>query len=577
MDIHKIDVYLVPTDDYHLSEYVGDYFKTREYLSGFTGSAGTLIVTKDEAGLWTDGRYYIQAEEELQDSGILLYKDGTEGVPSVKTYLEKKIHPSQTLGFDGRCMTAEQGLRYETITKNLQYELDLTEKFREDRPQISKEAAYVLPIEYSGESYRDKLQKVRDAMKLAQTDYFLLTALDEIAWLLNIRGNDVAYNPVVLAYLMITPEQVILYCFSESVSGILDYLQENQIDVRDYYAIYEDVKQLKSGSKVLFDKNRVNYWFYKTLTDNDCEIVHQNNPTYLQKAVKNAVESENIKFAHLKDGIAYVRFLYWFKSNVGKIPMDELTVAEHLRVERSSMEHFVGESFESIAAYGAHGAIVHYAATAESKAEILPEGFLLLDTGGHYLEGTTDITRTLVCGPLTQEQKQLYTAVLRGNLNLAAAKFPKGVTGCNLDILARQPLWELGLDYKHGTGHGVGYLLNVHEGPQAIRWRTNIWNPPLEAGMLVSNEPGIYLEGAFGIRLENLLLCEKSETSTQEEFLEWETVTLVPFEREAIIPEQLTMKERKWLNDYHELVYQKISPYLTKEEAEFLREYTREI
>jgi Xaa-Pro aminopeptidase len=577
MDIHKIDVYLVPTDDYHLSEYVGDYFKTREYLSGFTGSAGTLIVTKDEAGLWTDGRYYIQAEEELQDSGILLYKDGTEGVPSVKTYLEKTIHQSQTLGFDGRCMTAEQGLRYETITKNLQYELDLTEGFWEDRPQISKEAAYALPIEYSGESYQDKLQKVRDAMKLAQTECFLLTALDEIAWLLNIRGNDVAYNPVVLSYLMITSEQVTLYCFSESVSGILDYLQENQINIRDYYSIYEDVKQLKSDSKVLLDKNRVNYWFYKTLTDNGCTIVHQNNPTYLQKAVKNVVESENIKLAHLKDGIAYVRFLYWFKNNVGKIPMDELTVAEHLRVERSGMEHFVEESFESIAAYGAHGAIVHYAANIESKAEILPEGFLLLDTGGHYLEGTTDITRTLVCGPLTQEQKQLYTAVLRGNLNLAAAKFPKGVTGCNLDILARQPLWELGLDYKHGTGHGVGYLLNVHEGPQAIRWRTNIWNPPLEAGMLVSNEPGIYLEGAFGIRLENLLLCKKSETSKQEEFLEWETMTLVPFEREAILPEQITMKERKWLNDYHERVYQEISPHLTKEEAEFLREYTREI
>lgn len=585
MEQHGIDVYLVPTEDFHLSEYVGDYFKTREYLSGFTGSAGTLVITKDTAALWTDGRYYIQAEEELQDSGILLYKEGMAGVPSVKEYLqalgtqtnnlmEKRI---DTLGFDGRCMSAAQGILYEPLAKNVQYDLDLSGMIWEYRPPLSKEPAYVLSTEFCGESYQSKLNKLRDKMQNEGAEYFLLTALDEIAWLLNIRGNDVAYNPVLLSYLLVTKETVVLYCFEKSSSAISEYLKSHQIEIRDYFTIYEDMKAIRADATVMLDKNRVNYWFYKTLLEQGVIFVHQKNPTYLWKAVKTQIEADNIRQAHLKDGIAYVRFLYWFKNNLGKCMMDELSVAERLRMERNRMENFVAESFESISAYGAHGAIVHYAVQAESNAEILQNGFLLLDTGGHYLEGTTDITRTLVCGSLTEEQKILYTAVLRGNINLARTRFLKGVNGCNLDILARQPLWELGFDYKHGTGHGVGYLLNVHEGPQGIRWRNTIWNPPLEAGMLVSDEPGVYLQDAFGIRLENLLLCKQCENTVEEEFLEWETVTLVPFEREAILPDALTVKERQWLNDYHEHVYRSLSPYLTKEETEFLREYTKAI
>lgn len=584
-----IDMYIIPTDDFHLSEYVGDYFKCREYLSGFTGSAGVMVVTERQAGLWTDGRYFLQAEQQLAGTGIDLYRIGMDNVPDIAQYVRQHLKKGMNLGFDGRCMTAFEGCGYaelvescgEENTGRLIYQTDLVGEIWTERPSISKEKAFVLNMKYAGESYESKLIKVRKDMEEKRADLCLLTALDEIAWLLNIRGNDVKCNPVLLSYLIITKEKVIIYCFEESITEIKDYLKDFGIEIRNYFSIYDEIREYGQDNRVLIDNNKVNYTLYMSLLNSNAKILDYNNPTYFLKAIKNKIEVENEREAHLKDAIAYIKFLYWFKSNLGKQYMDERTVARRLLQERKNMEHFVEESFDSIVAYGEHGAIVHYSATEDSKYEIQPSSFLLIDTGAHYLEGTTDITRTLVCGALTDRQKKHYTAVLRGNLNLGGVKFLYGVNGLNLDVLARQPLWELGLDYNHGTGHGVGYLLNVHEGPNAFRWRITEGKkrvPQLEEGMITSNEPGVYLKGEYGIRLENMMVCRRSEdydTNPFGNFMEFETLTLVPFEREAIVAEELTERERKLLNAYHARVYEKVSPYLNREEQVFLKEYTK--
>lgn len=584
----QIDMYVIPTDDFHSSEYVGKYFKCREYMSGFTGSAGILIVMEQEAGLWTDGRYFLQAEQQLAETGIDLYRVGIEGVLSIPEYVRQNLKEGMNFGFDGRCMAAYEGYNYARLVSThlagqVIYQYDLVGEIWADRPAISKENAYILDITYAGETYQSKLQKVRQRMAKKKADAFLLTTLDEIAWLLNIRGNDVKCNPVLLSYLVITEQEVILYCFDESICDIREYLVNLGIDIRNYFDIYDEVKEYEPGIRVLLDMNKVNYTLYRSLTNQEVKILDYTNPTVLLKAIKNETEVENEKKAHLKDAVAYIRFLYWFKNNIGKEYMDEQTVAIRLLQERMRMEHFVEESFDSIVAYGEHGAIVHYTATEESKYEINPSSFVLMDTGAHYLEGTTDITRTLVCGTLTDEQKKYYTAVLRGNLNLGAAKFTYGVNGSNLDILARQPLWDLGLDYMHGTGHGVGYLLNVHEGPNRINWRVVEGKnriPKFEAGMITSNEPGIYIQGQYGVRLENMIVCRRSEdydTNPYGHFMEFDTLTLVPFEREAIIAEDLTQRERNLLNEYHARIYDEVSPYLNQEEKDFLKQYTNKI
>ncbi len=583
-----IDVYLIPTDDFHLSEYVGDYFKCREYMSGFTGSAGIMAVTEHHAGLWTDGRYFLQAEQQLTGSGIELFRMGMDGVPGINEYVAQHLKKGMTLGFDGRCMAASQGLRYEELVKScgnteagyLIYQMDLAGEIWNDRPPISREKAFVLNIKYAGESYESKLIKIRKDMEEKKADLCLLTALDEIAWLLNIRGNDVKCNPVLLSYLIVSHEETVLYCFEESIKEIRKYLEHLGIKIRDYFSVYEEAGKYGRDRRVLADTDKINYTLYMSLLKSNAKILDHNTPVYFLKAVKNKTEVENERKAHLKDAIAYIRFLYWFKNHLGKQYMDELTVAERLLQERMKMEHFMEESFDPIVAYGDHGAIVHYSASKDSGYEIQPSSFVLIDTGAHYLEGTTDITRTLACGTLTDRQKQHYTAVLRGNLNLGGTRFLYGVNGLNLDVLARQPLWELGLDYNHGTGHGVGYLLNVHEGPNVFRFRITEGKkrvPKLEEGMITSNEPGVYLKGEYGIRLENMMVCRRCEdydTNPFGHFMEFETLTLVPFEREAIVAEELTRRERKLLNDYHARVYEAVSPYLDPEEQEFLKRYT---
>ena len=583
-----IDIYIIPTDDFHLSEYVGDYFKCREYMSGFTGSAGVMAVTEHRAGLWTDGRYFLQAEQQLAGTGIELFRMGTDDVPGMDEYVEQHLKKGMTLGFDGRCMAASVGCGYLELVErcgntedgHLIYQTDLVGEIWNGRPSISREKAFVLNMEYAGESYESKLAKVRNDMEEKGADLCFLTALDEIAWLLNIRGNDVKCNPVLLSYLIVSKEEAVLYCFEESITEIRYYLEGLGIEIRDYFSVYDEIREYGRERRVLTDTNKVNYTLYMSLVKNNAKILDYNTPVYLLKAVKNKTEVENERQAHLKDAIAYIRFLYWFKTHLGKQYMDELTVAERLLQERKKMEHFIEESFDSIVAYGEHGAIVHYSASEDTKYEIHPSSFVLIDTGAHYLEGTTDITRTLVCGTLTERQKKHYTAVLKGNLNLGGTRFLYGVNGLNLDVLARQPLWEMGLDYNHGTGHGVGYLLNVHEGPNAFRWRISEGKkrvPKLEEGMITSNEPGVYLKDEYGIRLENMVVCRRSEdydTNPFGHFMEFETLTLVPFEREAIVAEDLTGRERELLNDYHARVYETVSPYLNREEQEFLKRYT---
>lgn len=584
MKERKVDAYLVPTDDFHCSEYVGEHFKCRRFITGFTGSAGTAVITQTEAGLWTDGRYFIQAAAQLEGTGITLRKMGQEGVPTIPEYLEQTLNEGQCLGFDGRTMTAKEG---EALEKRLEKKgvsvvchMDLVGDIWTDRPALSCEPVWTLDLKYAGKPRTEKFAAVRKAMAEKNADYFLLTSLDDIAWLLNIRGNDVACNPVVLSYLVMTQSQIWLFAQEEAFpENVLKELTQDGVTLRPYPSIYAFVAALPEEKSVLLDSSSANYTLKKSLPEK-VRIVEDTNPTLLPKAKKNSVEVANMKKAHIKDGVAVTKFIYWLKHQVGKIEITELSAAKKLEEFRSQGEHYVGPSFDPILSYGPHAAIVHYSATPETNVPLQPKGMLLADTGGQYLEGTTDITRTIVLGETTEKEKAYFTRVLRGNLNLAAAKFPYGATGKNLDYLARGPLWEVGQDYNHGTGHGVGFLLNVHEGPNNINWRVRPGGKEpcvLEEGMVTSDEPGFYVENEFGIRHENLIVCKKMEKTEFGQFMGFETLTLVPFDLDAVVPEFLSEKERSLLNAYHKTVYEKISPYMNEEEKEWLKEATREI
>ncbi len=579
-----IDAYVIPTDDFHGSEYVGDYFKCRHYVSGFTGSAGILVVTKDWAGLWTDGRYFLQGAQQLEGSGIELCKMGEPDVPTVQEWLTLHMESGQVLGFDGRTMTAGTGMSLEMTMKKQQisvvYDRDLVGEIWPARPSVPKAKAWELDIKYAGRSRSDKLKSLWQDVQEAGADCHILTSLDDLAWLLNIRGGDVECCPVVLGFLLMDKSGVHLYTDEEKFSPALRRsLEKDGISFRPYLEVFADVNQIAAGSRVLVDPNKVSYAIVKNIPVN-VQLLEAPNPTEHPKGVKTQAEQENERLAHLKDGLALTRFMKWLKEHVGQELITEISAAQKLEEFRAQQEHYLGPSFEPIFGFGPHGAIIHYSATEESNVQLEPHGFLLSDTGGHYLEGSTDVTRTFVLGPLTEEMKHHYTMVLRGNLNLAAAKFKAGCSGASLDYIARKPLWDEGLDYNHGTGHGVGYLLSVHEGPQNIRYRLSSGQgagTPLEAGMITSDEPGIYLEENYGIRLENLLLCVEKERNTYGTFLGFETLTLCPFELEAIEPGCLTVEEKRLLNVYHEKVYQALSPYFTEEENVWLREATREI
>ncbi len=580
MKASGVDACLIVTEDFHGSEYVGDYFKCRAYFSGFTGSAGTLAVLAEEAGLWTDGRYFLQAEDQLAGSGVDLYRMGEPGVPTVAAFLQEKLGAGMTLAFDGRTVSAAFAaeLRRDLAAKGAEVrgDLDLAGAAWPDRPPISRRPAFLLGEEWAGAGRGAKLAAVREKMAAAGADTLLLTSLDDIGWLLNLRGDDVAYTPVVLAYLAVTAGETVLFV-NDGVIGpeVSAALAADGVRLAPYDGIYAYAAALTPGSGVWMDRGRVNDALWSAVPEG-VRVIDKVNPTLLPKAVKNETEVKNERAAHVKDGAALTRFIYWLKHAVGKETITERSAADKLESFRRAQADYLGQSFAPIMAYGPHGAIVHYSATEESDVPLKAEGLLLADTGGHYLQGTTDVTRTIALGPVTAEQKRHYTAVLRGNLRLAGAVFRRGCRGSNLDYLAREPLWRMGLDYNHGTGHGVGYLLSVHEGPNAIRWRET-GGAALEPGMITSDEPGLYLTGAYGIRLENLVVCvEKAETEYGS-FLGFEPLTLAPFDLDAVAPEEMTPEERGALNAYHRRVRETIGPLLPPEEAAWLETAARDL
>lgn len=583
MKKRNIAVYVVPTADFHESEYVGEYFKARKFITGFTGSAGTAVITMEEAGLWTDGRYFVQAAQQLEGSGVVLHKMGEPGVPTVDQYVEDTLKNGEILGFDGRVVNNTWGKRLEKLAEKkgakLYVEEDLVDIVWESRPALSCEPVRILSEEYTGKSTQEKLANVRKIMEEKGADIHLISSLYDIAWLLNVRGGDVKHVPVVLSYLAVKKDTCIWFLQEKAVTEELRaYLNENHIETRPYNSFYDYVKELSSDVSVLMSESVMNYRICNQIPAN-VNVINADNPTELMRSMKNEVEQNNSRKAHIKDGVAMCKFMYWLKKNVGKIPMTEISVSDYLADLRAEQEGFLDLSFDTISAYGPHGALCHYSATTETDVELKPEGFLLVDSGGHYLEGTTDITRTFALGAITDEMKENFTRVCRGTLNLANAKFLYGCTGRNLDYIAREPLWEVNLDYNHGTGHGVGHILNVHEGPQGIRWRQipGVAEQCLEEGMITSDEPGLYLEGRYGIRTENELLCRKGIKNEYGQFMYFENLTFVPIDLDAIAPEIMSEVEKKRLNDYHAEVYRVIAPHLTEEEQVWLKEYTRAI
>lgn len=579
-----IDMYFIPTSDYHDSEYVNAFFRGRAWLSGFTGSAGLMVVTQDKAVVWSDGRYFIQAEKQLSNTCIDFYRMGEKDYPSTFEFIRDEIKENDVLGFDGKVVSTIFGENLErALTKKhakIKYDEDLLSSIWHDRPALPTDEIYELELKYAGKSLADKVYDVRDYMKQVEANKFVLTSLDDIAWLLNVRGNDVNNNPVVLSYVMISDNDLYFYVDSSKINeSVKTYLENNHVIVKAYDDIYEDVKAFTSDDIVLIDKERTNYAIVKSIND-EVKVINKSNPTTLMKAIKNNTEIENLRNAHIKDGVAVTKFMYWLKNNIGKIDMDEISVDKHLTSLRAEQEHFLDESFGTIAAYNANAAMMHYSATEEDKAVLKPEGMLLVDSGGQYLEGTTDITRTFALGPVDEKWKRDFTLTLKGMIQLSKARFLEGCTGINLDILARQPLWDIHIDYKCGTGHGVGYLLNVHEGPHGIRWKQAFnrkEDTPLQAGMVVTNEPGVYIEGSHGIRCENELIVKKDIENEYGQFMDFETITFVPFDLDLIDTNYLDEVSKDWLNAYHKEVYEKISPALNEEEKTWLKEYTREI
>ena len=570
----NIDIYVVPTADFHESEYVGEHFKARKFITGFTGSAGTAVITMIEAGLWTDGRYFVQAAKQLEGSTIELRKMGEEGVPTVDEYIENTLKEGQCLGFDGRVVNGAWGKKLSEIVakKNgsMSVDEDLIDLIWEDRPALSKAPVMIFDNKYTGKDIKEKFADVRAKMEENGATVHLISSLYDIAWLLNVRGGDINYVPVVLSYLSITKDACTWFLQEEIITPELKaYLDANDIKTAPYDSFYEYVKNIGADETVMMNTKVVNYRICSNIPKS-AKVVDCPDPTVLMKAVKNEVEIDNARKAHLKDAVAMCKFMYWLKTNVGKIPMTELSVSKYLADLRAEQEGFLDLSFETICGYAEHGAIVHYSATPESDKEILPESFLLVDSGGHYLEGTTDITRTFALGEVTDEMKDMFTRVLRSNINLASAKFRQGCCGLNFDILARAPFWDIDMDYNHGTGHGVGNVLNVHEGPNSFHWRAypgRSSDSEILAGMITTDEPGVYLEGKFGIRTENELVARLGTKNEYGQFMYFENLTYVPVDLDAVDPSQMTDAEKTYLNNYHADIYEKISPYLSADEA----------
>ena len=577
-------VVIVPTADSHASEYIADHFKTRQWLSGFTGSAGTMVVGLEESALFVDGRYFIQAEHQLEGSGVTLMRMGTAGTPTLEEYVASLLHENDALGMDFGVVSERfaENMREKAAMKGalLRDTGDWFGGLWKDRPALPQDKAFILEEKYAGRSVQDKIAAIRKVMSERGAKLHVLNVLDDIAWILNVRGGDVLNTPVVMSYLVIGEKHVNWFVDENKVDDAMrSALKEAGVNIRGYDEIIPALKGLEPDVPVLADASKLTAALMDALER--AEIIRGENPSTYMKSIKNDVELENLRRVHVKDGVAVTRLMYWLKQNVGKIPMTEISVSDKLLDFRKEQEHFISPSFNTICAYRANAAMMHYSATPESDAKLEPRDLLLIDSGGQYLEGTTDITRTFALGEVTDEQKKHFTAVLCSVLNLANAKFLHGMTGIGLDILARGPIWDMGIDYRCGTGHGVGYLLSVHEGPNGFRWykaATRSEDTVQEPGMVTTDEPGVYIEGSHGIRTENELVCRKLEENEYGQFLGFETLTCVPIDLDAVVPEQMSPRQRGWLNEYHAFVRETLLPLMpNEEEREWLRHATRAI
>lgn len=575
---NRVDLYIVPTSDPHISEYLPDYWKSQSWISGFTGSAGTFAITQNKAALWTDSRYFIQAEKELADSGIELCKQGLPETPSLENWIAMQLVKKDVIGIDGRVFQV-------TLAKNIieqqhkcgikcKSDIDLITPIWDKRPKLPSNKAFIHDLKYAGISVKEKVSEVRKTMKSKGITSYLICALDEVNWLFNIRGNDISYNPVVLSYGFIDNNQAILFIDTNKIDeSIANQLNEQGVTIKPYEKIEKFIRNLDKKEIILIDPARTNYQLYKSIP-NRVRIIEATGIVTELKAHKNSVELEGFRNAMVEDGAALVEFFYWLDDNLGKTKITETLIAEKLTKYRSKRNEFVSESFSPIVGYADHGAIVHYSATKETEYEIKPKGVLLIDSGGQYRNGTTDITRTIHLGKPTEEEKVDFTLVLKGMIQLAMIKFPVGTRGSQLDTLARMAMWSKNINYGHGTGHGVGSFLNVHEGPMQIRPDNHL---PIEVGHVLSNEPGLYRQGKHGIRIENLIACVPDTENEFGKFLKFETITLCPIDTKPIKIEMLLTEEKDWLNSYHKMVFDKLSPMLKKEEKEWLKEKTKKI
>lgn len=578
MKKNKITAYLVTSSDFHESEYPEEFFKTRKFISGFSGSSGTAFITLKNSYLWTDGRYFLQAEKEIFGSEIKLFKSGIKGTPTIKNFIKSTLKKGDCLAFDGRTTTYKFFKDLEEISKlnkfNLNTNFDLINDIWKDRPKLSKKEIFILEKKYSGKSTEKKLEELRDLMRNKNVNCHILSSLDDISWLFNLRGNDIKYTPVILAYSIIYLDKAILFVDESKISSVVNaYLQNNHIEVRNYDEFYNHLNGLKKTSKILLDFEKINASIYNNINE-EIALINEPNPEVNMKSIKNKIEIKNNYKAHIKDGIAMTKFIFWLKNNIKKTKINELDVVKKIEYFRKLQEGFKEPSFETIAAYGKNAAMMHYLPNSKNFSELKAKNLILIDSGGQYLEGTTDITRTISLGEVDKNIKKHYTYVLKSLITLSKAIFPHRTLGGNLDAIARNIIWELGLDYRSSTGHGVGHFLNVHEGPNVFRPSANCVIHP---NMVSTIEPGIYIENSHGIRIENETLTSKIFENEYGEFLEFKTITFVPIDLDAIDFSCLSNSEKKWLNCYHELVFKKISPYLNENEKEWLKNQTRKI
>ena len=573
-----LSAYIIPGTDPHASEYIADYWKEREWISGFDGSAGTVALTLEKAGLWTDSRYFLQGAEQLKDTEIELMKQGEPETLEIVPWLTSKLKKGDKVGVNAEMFSvnAYADMKTQLALSGIELvSIDLLKDIWTERPELPKNPFFVFDVKYAGKSVSEKLVELREEMQKLHADVFVMSALDDIAWLFNIRGNDVDYNPVVIAYALVDEKTATLFIAPEKITEATQkYLDENKIHVKNYSSIHSELGKISKSKSVLVDGSKFNQSLYESIPA-ECTKRTAMSPVFKLKAVKNKVEMNGVRKAMMKDGIALTRFFMWLEKNVGKEKLTEISISDKLRSFREAQPGFKGESFGTIAGYGAHGAIVHYKATPASDVEIKKEGILLLDSGGQYLDGTTDITRTVALGKVSKQAKRDYTLVLKGHIQLGTAKFPVNTRGSQLDVLARKSLWDKGLSYGHGTGHGIGHFLNVHEGPQNIRMDENPIT--LVPGMIISNEPGLYRTGEYGIRIENLVHVIPAEKTEFGQFYQFETLTLCYIDTKLVDRDILSKKERKWLNNYHKWVYKTLSPYLSEKERKWLGKKTEEI